>query len=210
MMTRSEAPKNPLVTVLSLLFIIESLFGAVDVRSETPASHAEKPFDTITLAIQGVGATALGSFTDDWDPSPGGRVELVTPVYAGIARAGVHVFHHDAVDPAVPAFGSVYAYLGWAYEWKLPLSLMGSAGVEIGVAHMLFDDESTDSARREETELGFGITPQLAYALTPCWSVLVTGEYRQILTSRPIEYVLYGVGLSRTFSTPDWLKEFLE
>jgi hypothetical protein len=209
-MTRSEAPKNPFFLVLSLLFIIESLFSAVEARPETPATDARKPFDTITLTVQVVGATALGSFTDYWDPLPGGRVDVVTPVHAGIARAGVHVFGHDAVDPTVPAFGSVYAYLGWAYEWKLPLSLAGAAGVEMGVAYMLFDDESTDSAREAETELGFGITSQLAYAFTPCWSVLITGDYRQILTYRPIEYVFYGVGLSRTFSTPGWLKEFLE
>lgn len=209
-MTRSAAPTNPFLFAVTLFFLIESLLGAVDARAETPASDTHKPFETITATVDVVGSAALGSFNDNWGPSVGGHVEFATPVYAGIARAGAHLFNHNAVNPAVPAFQTAWVCLGWTYEWRLPLRLAWGAGVEMGVAHMVFDDESTPRAREKETELGFGVTLQLAYAFTPCWSVVFTGEYREVLTKRPIEYVFYGVGLGRRFTTPRWLKEFLD
>ena len=207
-MTRSSARKNPLTVVTFLLLLVESLSGATGALSATP--DAREPFETITLTVHAVGSAALGSFTDNWDPSAGARVELSAPAYAGLARAGVHVFGHEALSPKVPSFDSAYVYLAWAYEWAAPLDLAWAAGARMGAVYMRFDDETTPRARRFETELGFGVASTLTYALAPDWSVVLQGEYRKVLTKQPIEYVLLGVGLGRTFSTPRWLRELLD
>lgn len=209
-MRGSTTSKNPLAVILTLFFLAESSIGAIDAHCETPASESKRPFDTVTLTVHAVHNAALGSFTDLWEPSAGLRVDLAAPVYAGIAQAGIHFFDHRAQSPTVPDFGCVDVWLGWAYRWDLHRRVSCAAGIETGVSYMMFDDESTARACEEETEVGFGINSQAAYAWNERWSFVLTGGYRKILTKHPVEYVFVGAGVGRTFAAPSWLREFLE
>jgi hypothetical protein len=219
-MRGSAVSKNPLVVLLTLFLLTGIPIGAAgadfrpnstagaDSRSNAPG--AAKPFDTVTLTVHVARSAALGSFAELWDSSPALRIDAATPVYAGIAQAGVHVFAQRALDPDVPDFDCVHVWLGWAYRWDFPRRVSFAAGVDAGVSYMMFDDEATARARKEETELGFGVDSRVAYAWTPAWSFVLSGTYRKILTRHPVEYVFVGVGVGRVFSTPRWLREFLE
>jgi hypothetical protein len=207
-MARTASSNNRRLVVHLLCVLTVCSFGATEVFPQAPA--ARRPFDTITIAVQVVGSTALGSFDDNWDPGAGGRVELSTPFYTGLAQAGLHVFGHDAIASTASEFGSAYLYLGWMYEWKLPRRLAWAAGARMGVVYMMFDDVSTPSSRLTETELGFAVASEWAYTFTSHWSFVLDAEYRKVLTRQPIEYLFAGVGVGRTFSTPRWLREFLE
>jgi hypothetical protein len=178
--------------------------------AERSAKNSPQPFESIAVGVQFLEGAALGSFDEYWDPTAGGRLEFGTPFYAGVLRAGGHLFGHDSVAPTVPGFLAVYGYLGWAYEWRLPMRFAWSSGVQAGIMYMDFDDDTVHEARRTETEIAFGVDSQVRYGFAARWSAVVTGEYRVVLTDRPIEYVFGGVGLVRTFVTPKWLREFLE
>jgi hypothetical protein len=167
-------------------------------------------FGTVSVAVDAVGGGALGSFEDYWSPSAGGRLEVATPFYAGVLRAGGHLFDNDASAGDVPSFGALWSYLGWSYEWLLPRRVILSTGVQTGLMYMDFDDETIHEARQDETELGFGADARVRYAFAGSWSVFVGGEYRVVLTEREIGYVFGGVGIARAFASPKWLKEFLE
>jgi hypothetical protein len=127
-----------------------------------------------------------------------------------VIRAGGHLFDNGSSSEDVPSFVGLWGYLGWSYEWPLPGRFAWSAGLQTGVMYMDFDEEAVPEARQDETELGFALDSRIRYAFAGSWSFVVTGEYRVILTDREIEYVFGGVGLSRTFATPKWLREFLE
>ena len=195
-------PPGPIVAAASPLAAEP---GGVQGAAEKP-----RPFDTVSIGVDVVGGAALGSFEDYWSPSAGGRLEVATPFYAGVLRAGGHLFDNDASVDDVPSFLGIWSYLGWSYEWNLPRRFVLSAGVQTGVIYMDFDDDTIHEARQDETELGFGVDSRLRYAFTDSWSMVLTGEYRVVLTEREIGYVFGGVGIARAFASPKWLKEFLE
>lgn len=209
-MTRPPIPKTLFAVLLPFLLLIESLSGAARAAADTPSAVDQKPFDTITVTAQGVSGTALGAFDDRWRAPPGASIDFTAPFHAGVVQAGLHLAAHEARGGDVPDFRESFLWLGWAYRRQLPRRIACAAGVQMGVSYMRFDDASTPRARNEETELGFGAGSRVTYAMSPRWSVVFTAEYRKVLTRRPIEHVLVGVGLSRTFTTPGWLMELLE
>jgi hypothetical protein len=209
-MRGSYPSRNQLVFILALFFLIESPIGARDALSQASVSGPKEAFDTVTLTVQAAGGAALGSFADLWEVSPALRLDVTTPLNTGVARVGVDVFDHRALSPAVPDFGCVHAWLGWAYRWELLRHVSCASGLEVGVSYMMFDDEATARAREEETELTFGVSSQVAYAWTPTWSLVLHGRYQKVLTQGPIEHVFVGMGLGRRFATPRWLREFLD
>jgi hypothetical protein len=189
-------------------FVVLSLPPQRSAANET--SENKGAFGTFSVGADAVGGGALGSYEDYWSPSAGARLEFGTPFYAGVLRAGGHLFDNEASAADVPSFLGLWGYLGWSYEWLLPKRFAVSAGVETGVMYMVFDDDTIHEARRNETELGFGVDSRLRYAFAGSWSVVVSGEYRVVLTEREIEYLFGGVGIVRTFASPKWLREFLE
>lgn len=209
-MTRSPVPKNPFAVLLPFFLLVGSLFGAARAAADTPSAAEIKPFETITVTAQGVSSAALGSFADRWRAPPGASIDFTAPFHAGVVQAGLHLTAHEARRGDVPDFRASFLWLGWAYRRELPRRLACAAGAQLGVSYMRFDDASTPRARKGETELGFGAGSRVTYAFSPRWSVVVTADYRKVLTRRPIEHVLVGVGLSRTFAAPGWLVELLE
>lgn len=206
-MAQTVSPDNRFLPVLLSFSLIVCLHAG---RAAAATIQESQAFDTITLAVEGVGSAALGSFGESWDAGFGARVHLSTPFYAGLAGAGVHVFGHDALAPDLPEFDAAYVYLGWAYGWTLPRRILLGAGFRLGIQYMKFDDEYTPSPRATELETGFAFASEISYAVSARWSLVFDAEYRKVLTRQPIEYVFAGVGLGRAFVTPRWLKEFLE
>lgn len=174
------------------------------------ADPDKKPFETITLGAHFITGSADDTFEQFWKPTNGARFELSTPFYAGIVQAGVHLFNNDNVTDDLLSFSTAFLYLGWGYEWRLPLDVRWFAGVQAGGSHMDTEDPNLPEEGQKESEIGVGLQTRFDYPLGRGWSVLVTGDYRRIYTHKRINYLFIGGGVSYTFESPNWLREFLE
>ena len=207
MMKLPAHPKFPPFTfILFCLFALVMFLPAVRANA---GEHAE-PFETITLGAHFVTGSGDDTFERFWKPSAGGRFELATPFYAGIIHTGVHIFNNDNVTDDVLSFSTVFLYLGWGYEWRFPFGVEWFAGFQAGGFHMDTDDPDLVKEVRTESEIGLGLQTRLGYPLSRGWSILVAGDYRRIYTHKRIDYLFIGCGVSYTFESPGWLREFLE
>ena len=172
----------------------------------------EKPeaFETITLGAQFIYGTASEEFADIWDPSNGALVLIDSPFYLGAVEVGIHLFRNNNLSSDVPPFRSVNFFLGWGIEWALPLRIGWFTGIRAGGLYMNFDDDDVADEVKTESELAFGLSTALRYPLGDRWSVLVSGQYLRVFTYHRIEYSFFGAGVSRSFTMPRGLREFLE
>jgi hypothetical protein len=209
-MRSSDSPKNLalLTAILLPLLLVESAVLAAPAGSLV--SDRTAPFRSITVRAQVTGPAALGPLEDYWDPSLGGRVELDTPFHAGTIRAGLHVLDHDALVSGVPDFTSAFFYMGWSYERPLGGALSIAGGLSTGGFYMRFKGEWVDDSRESETEIGFGLGSRVEYAFADGWAASLSGDYVVVLTSREVEYVFAGAGVSRSFAAPKWFTRFFE
>jgi hypothetical protein len=100
-------------------------------------------------------------------------------------------------------------YLGWGMDVPLPANVLLRAGARAGVFWMLYD-ATADLPAQDENELAFGGRASLHYSLTPAWSVQGGVRAARILTRKEIDFLFAGGGLAWTFSSPGWLRGFLE
>ncbi len=208
----NPASASPFRTISRLISVLPALFAAgILLLSPTRVCAQDEldAFQTITLGAQFTVNVGRTSFNEFWDPSNGGLFQIDMPFYLGIVQTGVHFFSNNSLAADVPPFDSVNLYLGWGYEWALPLRLGWFAGVRAGGFYMNFDDDAIADEVKTESELGVGLNTALRYPLDERWSVLVSAEYLEVFTRRRIEYGFVGIGLSRTFTTPRPLREFL-
>ncbi|MCK4305039.1 MAG: hypothetical protein KAY24_12445, partial [Candidatus Eisenbacteria sp.] len=122
----------------------------------------------------------------------------------GIAR-----FSNSAMEASLPDFMATYFALGWGIGCRLPLSLSWQNGISVGSFRMSFDDEQTESATRNEQELALGLRSSLQCPLGKRWSLDFSGQYLAVMTHVRIQHLLVSVGVSRSFTTPQWLEDFL-
>lgn len=210
-MMRRCAP--PAFISISIIAICAALFFAPagpPCARAAPPRESPKPFETISIEIRFLAAAADETFERYWDPGPGALVGAAAPFYAGFVEMGVHLFENKKSDPEVPAFDAYYLYLGWGYEWTLPLDLRAGGALRAGGLYMDFDDPALPSEGRTESELAIGFDARLRYPLSSGWSILVGGDYRRILTQKPIDYYFFGAGAAYAFETPGSLAGFLE
>jgi hypothetical protein len=199
------------------LFVLQLVVATVAMAlvlfvNPTCVCAGDKPaaFETITLGVEFIAGSASESFGDMWDPSNGGLFRIDTPFYLGTAEVGVLVFNNNNLSSSVPPFRSVNFFLGWGFEWALPLRFAWFTGVRAGGFYMDFDDDEVADEVKTESELAFGLSTALRYQLGERWSVLASAQYLKVYTHHRIEYGFFGFGVSRTFTTPGGLREFLE
>ena len=180
------------------------------VLSESGGDQSTRPFETLTVGAHFLAGSGDDTFEQYWTPAFGGRIELATPFYAGVIQVGAHIFNNESVSDDLLSFSTVFLYLGWGYEWRLPLDARLFAGVQAGGSHMDTDDPDLPVEGQKESEIGLGLQARLGYPISRRWSVQVTGEYRRIYTYKRIDYLFVGGGVNITFESPRWLREFLE
>ncbi|UCG52768.1 MAG: hypothetical protein JSW58_04235 [Candidatus Latescibacterota bacterium] len=176
----------------------------------TTAAEKSGAFETFSFGAHFVTSVGRTSFNDYWDPTSGGRLQIDLPFYLGVLQTGVHVFGNDNERSDVPEFHATFLFLGWGYEWELPYRIGWFTGVQAGGLNMSFDDDASQKELRTESELGFGLHTAVRYPTRSRWSALISADFRRIHTYRRIDYGFVGVGISRRFMMPRWLREFLE
>jgi len=172
-------------------------------------ANTRRTFSTITLE-----GTALGEFGDDafqdyWEPGFGGEIAVLTPVPHGYLELAVHPFANDPTEPDLPRVRTLGTYMGWGFDLSLPQHTLFRAGARAGVFWMLYD-ETADSPAQDENEVAIGGRASLQYPLTHSLGIQAGMRYARVLTKKEIDFIFLGGGFAWTFSSPDWLRGFLE
>ncbi len=186
----------------ALLFLL-----CVPVAVAQPAA-----FETLEVGVGGMGTFADAPFRNFWDPGPGAEAWVEMPFYLGQIRLGESVAWHEAVeaepDTAVPDFVAVYTFAGWGVGVALPAGVRLALGLRAGILNMRFDTDAP-VAVRSEAELAAGFDLRASMPLAAGWRLTASGTAVRVFTAERIDLRLVQVGVSRTFGTPEWLKEFL-
>ncbi len=175
------------------------------------APAAAQPFETLEIGLSGAGTFAGAPFADFWDPGPGGEASVEMPFYLGQIRVGGMVSWHGAVaefDEAVPDFIAFYTFAGWGVGTALPGGVRIAPGVRVGILNMRFDTDDP-AAVRSEAELTAGFDLRASVPVAAGWRLTAGGSVVRMFTAEQIDFRFVQVGVSRTFRTPDWLREFL-
>lgn len=165
------------------------------------------PFETLEVGLSGAATVGEAPYTDFWDPGLGveGRVE--TPFYLGRFTVGATVAPHAARGD-VPDYLALYFFGVWSADIALPAGLRLSPGVQAGLFRMQFDTDDA-AAVRNEAELAAGPELWLSAPLAGPWRLRAGAGAVRIFTNERIGLRFVRVGVSRTFRTPDWLREVL-
>jgi hypothetical protein len=177
------------------------------------AQSRRVPFETLEVAITVFTDLNHSRFHDFWDPGLGFEALVEVPFYFGAAQVGLQQFQNAARLSTVPDFRSRFFYTGWSADVWLGGKARWTGGIQAGVFHMRFDADTAPFAGRSEpseTELGLGATSMLQYRLGGRWYVAVIARYQLVLTDQRIRRLMLGAGLSRQFTTPPWLRAFLD
>ncbi len=173
------------------------------------APVAAQPFETVEVGLGGVGTFAGAPFADFWEPGPGAEVWAETPFYLGQVRLGGSVTGYGAVgDETVPEFVAFYTFAEWGVGTALPGGVRVAPGVRVGLLNMRFDTDDP-AAVRSEAELTAGFDLRASVAVAAGWRLTASGSAVRVFTAERIDLRLVQVGVSRTFRTPGWLREFL-
>lgn len=171
-----------------------------------PAAAAQ-PFETLTVRVGGAATFGSAPYTDYWDPGPGVEGRIETPFYLGRFAAGALVAPHTATAD-VPDYLALYFFGTWSADLALPAGLRLSPGVHAGLFRMQFDTDDA-VAVRNESELAVGPELWLSVPVAPSWRVYAGAGAARIFTAERIDLRFLRLGVSRTFRTPDWMKDVL-
>lgn len=175
-----------------------------------PVAVGAEAFDTITLSVFAAANTNENAFHEFWDPKMGGRIEVETPFYAGDVRLGVHYFKSSSRAGDVRAFRTTSLYLAWGEEWGITRGLSWGLAGQGGVSVMDASDAAFGNRKLVESELAFGASTRLKYAMLGQWCLCLSADYQKVLTRRRIELMFVAVGVGRSFSSPNWFRRFFE
>jgi hypothetical protein len=207
--SNGRTPMN-MIRIRFSLFVYALVLAILNLPANAPAEESDDAFAYTQVGVFLDGPVANDDFNEFWQPKLGATVELEMPFYIGNVRLGLQSFKNSSKQTNVPSFRSTYLSLGWAFELGIPLGLQWSNGFNAGAFFMDLSDDPFTDFEDTESELGLGVVTRLRYPIGSAWSALLGVEYRVIYTSRRIEYGFLSVGVSRTFGTPRWLKEFLD
>ena len=171
------------------------------------AQHSNAAFDTLNVAVRIVVNINRNTFHRYWDPDPGVELSFETPFYFGRIEAGLHYANFNAQRAEQPDFRSFFPYLGWGLDCRVVRRLSWYNGVRVGNFLMSFDVAGDNQT---EQELGVALNSRLAYSMLDGWSFDVSVRYRVVFTHERMRHVYIAAGLSRSLTTPRWLKEFLD
>lgn len=168
------------------------------------------PFETLGVTLAAVGNVNRNFFHETWGPGLGVAAAIELPFYAGHAELGAEQLTFDSRVSGVPGFRARYLFVGWGLETPVRRRFRWRNGLRLGSYMMRFEDESLPDHRRHESEVGLELGSRLGWSPIARWQFSVAGQYRLILTEPTIRHVYLTAGVTRTFGTPQWLRDFLD
>ena len=143
-----------------------------------------------------------------WKPANGFELQAETGFYLGDIEFGLQLFDINSRRTEQPDYSSVNMFLGWGLEKKLSSKVLFYTGFRIGNYVMFFDDDNIDEALRSESEFNYGLHSRLRYKIGRSTSLELSGHYQKIFTNHQIYLSYISLGISRSFNSPKWFREF--
>lgn len=198
--SRSETWNPTLSLFILILFFPVSLI----------AQNCSSAFETFSIGIHYQSNINSNDFHKYWRSDGGIEGYLSTPFYFGETQFGITYTSFSARSADQPDFSSLLFYLQWGYKFSLPLNLSVALNTSAGLFQMNFDDSdlTVDTGLLTERELAIGLIALLGYSLYTDLQLNLQLSYYNVFTKKNIQLVNLGFGVSKTFSSPQWLKDF--
>lgn len=179
-------------------------------NSSVYAQKEKNAFETLNITLNFVSNTNRDTFHEYWKSSGGIEALVESPFYYGNIQSGIHISQFSGKKPDIPGFSSMFIYLGWGKDIIHPFNLIWFNGFRVGMFYMHFDEEKANENMRRENELGFSLNSRLQHQIMKNWFISLSGYYTVIFTYKRIYHAHVAIGAGYSFTTPKWLREFLE
>ncbi len=186
------------------------LLAAILLSSASVAAEGKQPLETFSVYTGGLTDVGQTNFHDTWQPEAGFDLSVTMPFYYGEVEVGITFLPYSALSNKQPDFTSEYTYFGWGDVIPLSRVFDLSAGIRVGTFRFVFEGENIEKHRRFESEFCAAIVAGVESKLYSAWSFELSASYVRIYTAKRIDMFYLSGGVSRTFSTPDWMREFLK
>lgn len=188
-----------LVALIGLLFLL---------NTDLNGQSISPPFSKIELT-----GSVSSDINDDllsnyWTSGKGIAGAVGMPFYWGSIQVGALLLPFKSKSDRYPDYNSLMIFLGWGRKIKLPLNLDFYAGLKIGTVSMDFNDDTVNTHLKTESELAAGLNFRLDYNFAGNFALNISAEATRIFTHKRIELLLISGGLSYTFNSPKWFKDF--
>jgi len=177
-------------------------------------------FDQLLIGISASESISNNPFTRRWNPSTGIEFSLQTPFLYGRLEGGIRYlkFNNSNDYPSYSDFHSTYIHLGWGYLLKLSSAFQLGPLLRIGNHHMYYDEAMTYQRQNgfeyrfddNESEFAYEISLKSEYSITKHWKLQADLAYNRTLINYPLQQTFVSVGISYSFKTSSWFKDFLK
>lgn len=174
------------------------------------AQNRNSAFETFSLGVNYQSNINRNDFHKYWLSDGGIEGYFSTPFYFGKTQFGITYMSFSAKSDDQPDFNSLLLYLQWGYKFGLPLNSSLALNASTGLFQMNFDDSDlyVDPGLLSERELTVGLNALLSYSIYNDWYLNLQLSYLNVFTYKKIQLINLGLGISKTFRSPQWLKDF--
>lgn len=147
-----------------------------------------------------------------WNPSIGVGGEFSFDHSIGKMGAGLSLMRFDKKIISTKSFYGVDYYFLYRRFVNVIHDLNFVLGFDAGIFEFRFDDDNDIRGTAEQVEREFAIklVSGFSYELGNTWNAEITTSYNHIYTKKKIDLFYIKFGVAKSFSSPEWLKEFLD
>jgi hypothetical protein len=177
----------------------------------TPArSQGPAPFSELTIRGSVLRVRPDARFDTLYDAHIGGRLEIETPVGAGVFALSAERTAFAARHlPPRTNFDATLLALGWGLSPVTVSAFRISAGARIGEMLMAFHDTIIDPGLKDESELYVGAYAMATLRLPHQLGLTASASYGHVHLNVPLHLASFTAGLEYRLDTPAWLRDFL-
>ncbi len=145
-----------------------------------------------------------------WNAKPGFEASVEMPFYYGTIVGGIRFLPYRAKGNIHHNINAAFYFAGWGQKLNLPVSLEWYNGFKVGAFEMTFDGDSLSDEQHHKLQLSAGVSSRMSLYIIHNFMLFVAVDYAAVFTHKRIELFLLSGGISYSFATPIWLKNFLK
>ncbi|MCX6152510.1 MAG: hypothetical protein NTX22_18435 [Ignavibacteriales bacterium] len=172
------------------------------------AQESNATFDKLNFGI-GISKIREYSISNFYKPSTGYFGYVSSPFYYGNIQTGVFYFNFKGNELVSPDFKSLYIFLGWGKDIRLPLNITFNSQVRAGPYFTFFKVDSVATEEKNESELALSFNTGINIKMYSNINFKLEADFITIFFHRKIKLFIITAGLNYTINMPLWLKEFL-
>lgn len=174
------------------------------------AQSAGQPFSKIIISGNLCFPKGFENLTEYWKSNSGVSGSIQTPIYFGDFNFGFQYIPLKGNRNKYPDTKLFFVSVGWLGKLNLPLRFSLAAGIKAGSVVMTFADDTISTFQRNESELGVAASAKANWELFSGFGIETGVDFITIFTKRKVKYYVISGGLTYSFDSPGWLKEFFE